>query len=72
MGKGYLSEGLFKLNVMTVMPITNNKNKASSSYLIESSNIWHGRLGHVSFNTIKRLINLDLIPSFTIDLSHRC
>ena len=71
-GKGYLSKGLFKLNVMTVMPITNNKNKASSSYLIESSNIWHGRLGHVSFNTIKRLINLDLIPSFTIDLGHRC
>ena len=72
MEKAYLSEELFKLNVMNVMPITNNKNKASSSYLIESSNIWHGRLGHVSFTTIKRLINLDLIPSFTIDLSHRC
>ena len=31
-GKGYLSDGLFKLNVMT---INNNKNNDSSTYLLE-------------------------------------
>uniref|UniRef100_A0A2N9F5X3 Integrase catalytic domain-containing protein n=1 Tax=Fagus sylvatica TaxID=28930 RepID=A0A2N9F5X3_FAGSY len=43
-GKGYLSDGLFKMNVMTIVPINENKNK-SSAYLLESSNVWHGRLG---------------------------
>ena len=35
-GKGYLSDGLFKLNVMT---INNNKNNDSSAYLLESDNL---------------------------------
>ena len=49
-GKGYLTEGLFKFNVMTVMRgSVNNNNKASTSaYIIESQNVWHGRLGHVN------------------------
>ena len=40
-GKGYLSNGLFKMNVMTIVPINENKNK-SSVYLLESSNVSHG------------------------------
>ena len=44
-GKGYMSDGLFKMNVMTVVLSGINKH-ASSSYLLESSNLWHGRLGH--------------------------
>ena len=40
-GKGYLSNGFFKMNVMTIVPINENKNK-SSVYLLESSNVWHG------------------------------
>ena len=53
-GKGYLSNGLFKMNVMTVVPPTkniNNKN-TSSAYMLESSNVWHGRLGHVNYDTL--------------------
>ena len=57
-GKGYLSNGLFKMNVMTV--IDNNKG-ASSVYMLESSNVWHGRLGHVNYYTLDRMINLKLI-----------
>ena len=45
-GKGYMFDGLFKLNVMTIVPSIINK-KISSSYLLESSNLWHDRLGHV-------------------------
>ena len=67
-GKGYVSDGLFKLNVMTII----NKNNQSSVYLLKSSNLWHGRLGHVNYDTLRRLINLDRIPSFQIDLKHKC
>ena len=42
-GKGYMSDGIWKLNVMTI--IKSNMNKASTSvYILESSNLWHGRL----------------------------
>ncbi|GJZ03994.1 hypothetical protein Tco_0537269 [Tanacetum coccineum] len=43
---GYAVNGMFKLNVMVVKNDINKMN--SSTYLIESSNVWHGRLGHNS------------------------
>ena len=58
-GKGYLSNGLFKMNVITVFPTIDN-DKGSSIYMLESSNVWHGRLGHVNYHTFHRLINLNL------------
>ena len=70
-GKGYLSDGLFKMNVMTVVITNENKNK-SYAYLIESSNVWHGRLGHVKFGTLHKLVNLNLLPKFQIDANYRC
>ena len=70
-GKGYLTDELFKMNVMTIVPINENKNK-SSAYLLESSNVWHGRLGHVNFGTFHRLVNLNLLPKFQIDTNHKC
>ena len=44
-GKGYATDGLFKLNVMTII---NNNESTSSAYLLESSNLGHGRLGDES------------------------
>ncbi|GKC96973.1 hypothetical protein Tco_1162415, partial [Tanacetum coccineum] len=41
--KGYAVNGMFKLNVMVFKNDINKMN--SSNYLIESSNMWHGRLG---------------------------
>ena len=42
-GKGYMSDGLFKLNVMTVVPkLAINKNNTSFAYILES-NLWDGR-----------------------------
>ena len=36
-GKGYMSNGLFKMNVMTIVPPIKNINKnASSAYMLES------------------------------------
>ena len=40
-GKGYLNEGLFKLNVIVVDNIYKN---SASVYLLELSDLWHARL----------------------------
>ncbi|GKB12734.1 retrotransposon protein, putative, ty1-copia subclass, partial [Tanacetum coccineum] len=44
---GYAVDAMFKLNVMVVKNDINKMN--SSAYLIESSNVWHGRLGHYCY-----------------------
>ncbi|CAL8121383.1 unnamed protein product [Prunus armeniaca] len=46
-GKGYLADGLFKLNVIGNDAF--NKINKVSVYFAESSNIWHARLGHVNY-----------------------
>ena len=51
-GKCYMSNGLFKMNVMTVVPSVINKN-TSSSYLLESSYLWHARLGHFNYEYLR-------------------
>ena len=62
-GKGYMSDGMWKLNVMTI--IKSNMNKANTfNYILKSSNLWHGRLGHINYDTFCRLINLNHIPTF--------
>ncbi|GKD15603.1 retrovirus-related pol polyprotein from transposon TNT 1-94, partial [Tanacetum coccineum] len=66
---GYAVNGMFKLNVMVVKNDINKMN--SSAYLIESSNVWHGRLGHVNFNSMPRLIKFNSIPNFHINLKYK-
>ena len=70
-GKGYMSGGMWKLNVMTIIKPKMNK-ASSSAYILESSNLWHGRLGHVNCDTLRKLINLNHIPTFQIDAKHKC
>ena len=69
-GKGYLTDGLFKLNVMSVKD--DNEMKNSSAYLLESPNLWHARLGHVNYDTLRRLSAKEYIPKLTIDSKHKC
>ena len=59
------------MNVMTIVFDFNNKN-TFSAYMLESSNIWHGILGHVNFDTLHKLMNLELLPKFKIDANHKC
>ncbi|GFP97577.1 retrovirus-related pol polyprotein from transposon tnt 1-94 [Phtheirospermum japonicum] len=62
LGKGYLTDGLFKLSVMAIRPKqVINKIASDSSYLTECSSLWHCRLGHININVIKRLSNLNLL-----------
>ena len=43
--KGYMN------NVMTIIKSTMNKASSSTS-MLESSNLWHGILGHVNYDII--------------------
>ena len=52
-GKGYLSGGLFVLNI--VQENVNNASISYSAYIVESINLWHRRLGHVNIASIKML-----------------
>ena len=70
-GKGYMSNGLFRMSVVTIVSDFNNKN-TSSAYMLEFSNIWHDILGHVNFDTLRKLMNLELLPKFNIDANHKC
>ena len=73
-GKGYMSNGLFKMNVMTVVPPTKNINNKNTlfAYMLKSSNVSHGRLGHVNYDTLRRLINMERLPKFKLDPNHKC
>ena len=44
----------------------------SPAYLIECSYLWHNRLGHVNFDSIKRLVSLELIPTLRFESMHKC
>ncbi|KAL4011442.1 hypothetical protein IC575_028501 [Cucumis melo] len=61
--KSYLSDSLFKLNVLTIVSksIINNK-VYTFTYVVESF-VWHVRLEHVNFNSLRMLINMNLIPN---------
>lgn len=59
-GKDYILDGIFKLNVITFI----KKNINNFVYLFVFFNIWHGRLDHVNCNSLRRLINMNLVPTF--------
>ncbi|CAL1356033.1 unnamed protein product [Linum trigynum] len=67
-GKGYLNNDLFKLNVITVNDVINNNN-ASSAYLLESNHLWHARLGHVNYKSLRKMINMEVLPKFECNKS---
>ena len=67
MGKGYMSGGLFVLNTVEM-----NNDVPSSAYIVESLNLWHGRLGHVNIASIKRMRNMNLLPYVKEDSISKC
>ena len=70
--RGYLLDGMFKLNVLAQVPKNNeNKNKASA-YSVELCDVWHSRLGHVNYRSLQRMVSLGLLPNFSIDRGHKC
>ena len=68
--KWYMSGSMWKINIMTISKSKINK-ASSSAYILESSNLWHGRLDHVNYDTLLKLISLNHIPTFQIDAKHK-
>lgn len=60
-GKGYCNQELFILNVFNV--INNGNASTFSAYIVESYNLWHARLGHVSVPYIQMIKQLGLIKN---------
>ena len=53
-GKGYSCDGMFKLSI-------NNNNTHVSVYMVDSLSLWHDRLAHVSFRSLKFMAKHGLI-----------
>ena len=49
-----------------------NGNSSSSTYLVESYDIWHARLGHVGSGYIKNMISLGLINNIDYSCLSKC
>ena len=68
-GKGYLVDELFKANDAVVdkksvyLYLKRINKEKSSVYLLESPILWHARLGHVNYTSLKT--NLGYIPVWT-------
>jgi hypothetical protein len=67
-GKGFYSNGLFILDVSKVM----NESVPSSAYLVDSVDLWHGRLGHVNFSYIKKMQELGILHNLSIGDNDKC
>lgn len=40
--------------------------------MVESCDLWHDRLDHVNYNSLRKLVNLNLLPSIDINKKHKC
>ena len=40
--------------------------------MLEFCDIWHGRLRHVNFSYIKKMVDLSLIPQLPLDNLRKC
>ena len=49
-----------------------NENASSSAYLVDSYDIWHARLGHVSSGYIKKMQTLGLINNIDYSGLSKC
>ena len=63
-GNGYCNPGLFMLNVYDII---NNNASSSYAYIVDSCDIWHGRLRHVNFSYMKKMVELSLIPKLSLE-----
>lgn len=71
MRKGYYNQGLFVLNVSKTIN-GNASTSTSSAYLIDSVDMWHGRLGHVNFSYIKKMKDIGMLSLSTCSNNNKC
>uniref|UniRef100_A0A2N9HKS3 Uncharacterized protein n=1 Tax=Fagus sylvatica TaxID=28930 RepID=A0A2N9HKS3_FAGSY len=64
-GKGYSCNGMYKLNLII------NKNDIGYAYIVNSSLLWHARLGQLNFKYMKYMSKHGLI-SYKQDVHDKC
>ena len=47
--------------------VINNNASSSSTYIVDFYDIWHGRLGHVNFSYMKKMVELSLIAKLSLE-----
>ena len=57
---------------MNAVAQINNETVVNSVYIAESVDLWHGRLGHVNFASLKRIRNMRLIPNVNTENCSKC
>jgi hypothetical protein len=62
-GKGYSCDSMYKLSI--------NKTITNSAYIVESSSLWHYRLAHLNYRSLKFISKHSLI-SYKDDHSTKC
>ena len=58
--------------MLNVYDIINNNASSSFTYIVESCDIWHGRLGHVNFSYMKKMVVLSLIHKLSLENHGKC
>ena len=58
--------------MLNVSDIINNNASSSSAYMVDSCDIWHGRLRHVKFSYVKKMVELSLIPKRSLENLGKC
>ncbi|XP_022893930.1 peptidyl-prolyl cis-trans isomerase CYP57-like [Olea europaea var. sylvestris] len=56
----------------TVTVPVNHGEKSEKFNSLNFKSLWHGRLGHVNYDTLRRLVNLNSIPKYHNDSEHKC
>ena len=52
--------------MLNVLEIMNRNASTSSTYMIDSCDLWHSRLGHVDFSYIKKMKDIGFLHNVTI------
>jgi hypothetical protein len=79
-GKGYIDQGLFVLSIDKVIDkkkksidkVINENGSSYCAYLVDSINVWHGRLGHVNLGYIKKMKESGIINSLSETNMDKC
>ncbi|KAH9736084.1 hypothetical protein KPL71_017967 [Citrus sinensis] len=62
-GKGYSCDGMYKLSI--------NNNNINLAYIVESCDVWHARLAHLNFRSMKYMSKHGLINCNDVK-GHKC
>ncbi|KAK9017697.1 hypothetical protein V6N11_000703 [Hibiscus sabdariffa] len=66
-GKGFLNGGLFVIETQL------NENKVSTStYIVETVDMWHARLGHMNIHSLKKMMKMNILPKLDITNFNKC